>query len=657
MELYTQLTLIDCNGAQLGTYNHSNVVTQAHPPIPPTTLPPVALSALSNVDTSFFVSIQNPQLTTDPGGDKWYEFDIMVNDNVPNIYFVGGDFPIQYDTLIFGAHFPLTSANIEAIRGQVLADSLTYKLSLYFSTSRDQFKIIIGYDTTNNNFVDLPATPTKALHMRMRIINCNLQGNLSLIHHPVHPRFSFGSNIYSPNMPYDSTYYNATMFLYGCNLTISSVSPLALRGGVGDSLTIKGNGFGTSRGDGKVFFTNANDGGVSYLALDSADYGIWNDSVVTVNVPGIVDSLDQYNNMDGVPGSGFIMLKKNGGNDSIYYYGSPITITYSIISTIVHTTPEVKYRSDLANYYSTASGGYFIHPDVSITRLDSILQTLKMAVHDWVCETNVNYVVGDSVHAPDGTAHSDSTIIVQFGTPDDSSAVAMTYIWRFPDPGCGRTINKTFDMIIDSSLLVSHKIYADTNKCVDVPTGMYDLYAVFLHEFGHAIGLNHVNDLNSVMWFQQQTGTYAPARKVWLHHDHRSSDGGNYMTGHSQDSAIWNCVVVPMMTLLTVNNCDTGRFVHQPDCHFIGVSELDQNVLESVFPNPTSRYLTLDLTLYNYENTTVAVVDITGKSMNVNVNSRNGSTITLDIGDLTPGIYFGRVQHKHTSEVFKFIKE
>jgi hypothetical protein len=329
-----------------------------------------------------------------------------------------------------------------------------------------------------------------------------------------------------------------------------------VRGGAGDSITIAGNGFGTTRGDGKVFFANADDGGMSYLALDSSDYGVWNDSLIKVNVPGRVDSIDQYNLFAGTPGGGYIMVKINGGADSIFYYGSPVTVNYSIKEVISYVPFLQKKRADLVNFDLTTGGGYVLRPDISITRSDSILAVVNTAVHDWVCETGVNWQLGDSIIALDGKQHRDALNIIQCGTPDDSNAVAETFIWDFPDPTCSLNYNRGFDMIIDSSLFMGHVLYADTNKCNDVPAGKYDLYGVILHELGHAIGLNHVNVQKSIMWFQQVIGASAPDRKVWLHKDHPTAAGGNFMTSHSQDASILNCGSTPMMSLLSLNDCD-----------------------------------------------------------------------------------------------------
>ena len=110
------------------------------------------------------------------------------------------------------------------------------------------------------------------------------------------------------------------------------------------------------------------------------------------------------------------------------------------------------------------------------------------------------------------------------------------------------------------------------------------------------------------------------------------------------------------MSLLSLNDCDTGRSM-LPNCNFIYVSVLDQIILESVTPNPTSHYLTLNFLPDDFQKYRVSVMDITGKELSVAVVSNNGTSMIIDVGQLTPGIYLGRAQNKYKSDVFKFIKE
>ena len=232
----------------------------------------------------------------------------------------------------------------------------------------------------------------------------------------------------------------------------------------------------------------------------------------------------------------------------------------------------------------------------------------------------------------------------------------QTFLWRFPDISCNQAYAMTFDMIIDSTLLVGNKLYADTGRCNDVPLGKYDLYSVFLHEFGHAIGLNHVNDVNSIMWFQQQTGLQGNQRKVWLHSDNFSTDGGIYMTTHSQDSQITVCGSTFRMTLLALTDCDTSRAFTLAGC-LNNIDELNKEQIMS-FPNPTSDFLTINFQKANINNFNLEINDLSGKETNsFKVYAFNNQNITIDVRQLPSGVYFGHLYSKNKVKYFKFLKQ
>ena len=73
----------------------------------------------------------------------------------------------------------------------------------------------------------------------------------------------------------------------------------------------------------------------------------------------------------------------------------------------------------------------------------------------------------------------------------------------------------------------------------------------------------------------------------------------------------------------------------------VGINELASNISFSIYPNPASTIINLDLSELNNSTTTVRMYDITGKT--VRIISTTEKTLSMDRGDLRSGIYFVQV--------------
>lgn len=79
----------------------------------------------------------------------------------------------------------------------------------------------------------------------------------------------------------------------------------------------------------------------------------------------------------------------------------------------------------------------------------------------------------------------------------------------------------------------------------------------------------------------------------------------------------------------------------------------------SVFPNPAEEALNIQLTLIESENTVINVIDISGKAhQTINAGMVNGDrNLTVDVSDLSTGVYFVEVVNAKGKQVKKFIKK
>ncbi len=80
-----------------------------------------------------------------------------------------------------------------------------------------------------------------------------------------------------------------------------------------------------------------------------------------------------------------------------------------------------------------------------------------------------------------------------------------------------------------------------------------------------------------------------------------------------------------------------------------GVNDVEANGDLEIYPNPTSTQLTIDTDLHIDR---ISIVDITGKSIKSFVPKNN----TIDVADLSDGIYFLKIEGEEQSIVRKFVK-
>lgn len=84
--------------------------------------------------------------------------------------------------------------------------------------------------------------------------------------------------------------------------------------------------------------------------------------------------------------------------------------------------------------------------------------------------------------------------------------------------------------------------------------------------------------------------------------------------------------------------------------------QLDNNAFEirkvSLYPNPNNGSFSIDLP-QNTDNVELSISDLSGKKVFSSLNYSSGDTIQLK--DLSKGIYIARVVYHHTTEILKFV--
>lgn len=419
--------------------------------------------------------------------------------------------------------------------------------------------------------------------------------------------------------------------------------------------TIAGFNFDSARGNGNVWLRTANDNG-SYIHLDSIDYVSWNDSIIKFIMPGNGIDDDTTGSLGGA-GSGIIKVQNNGGDTTLT---DSTTVWYSV-ATAYDSISKSKLLYNLGNVYPTTNAYHFkidtafaesLHPD----RWNAV----DIAIKEWVCLSGVNFNISDTMAPPDTIEQKDLMCLIQFGTTTSRSTIAQTTRFK-GNYACGgnpKVVTEEIDIVIDKNRKDS--IWWDWNCHHDVPVGMYDGYAMILHELGHGHSLNHVNDSKNVMyWFDKgKQGIPANNRNTFIKFDYSASDAANYIMSKTSDPTLLVCD--PSIELLhrTIPDCDSLPRVS--GCGPIWVEEIRKAITDiKVFPNPANDMITLQMNSDDFCNANIEVVNIFGQTVlskperiTMGINQ-----ISLSIANLQSGIYCIGIKTDRGRIYSQFIKQ
>jgi hypothetical protein len=426
------------------------------------------------------------------------------------------------------------------------------------------------------------------------------------------------------------------------------------------NMVIKGLNFGPVQGTSNVYFRNADTlFPFAFYPLDAYDIQSWSDTMITLTVPGFVNSPSSH-----TPGGGVFEVQTSVG--TAYSEGvqtGGVYFRYAIQNSSF-PTPYTKLRYDLGK--GSVASNITFRLDTSITNYPNpmLVPMIKKALADWVCETRVNFVIGDTITLP-ANYNRDSAdgisiiyMVNSFGPTTKTAETSPHGIF------CQNSIDPTIKYAvvndIDIAILRNPNIintqyfwFFDTlyNVVSDtVPPNGIDLAEIFHHEFGHASGLGHITDPADLMYCTRSPGYY----QEWFRRGIRFWDAAGGIDVDTK-SALFNNYA---------GTCSGDNLPLHPSGSCVPgwttIPTINQNVFDlKIYPNPLNdNLLNIVYSLKQDSPVTFKVLDITGREVfYMNENSSAGEhTDQLHLDNLSIGIYLIKIIIGDTQDTQKLVK-
>ena len=440
------------------------------------------------------------------------EVDLQVHTNKQDVYFDGGHIWIKYDTSVFNPNivnsgFFNASFCPEFQNGSYIFYGInnetanTMDVLGGLSYSYPMQRILL--DTVPKPFIHLAFAVSldSVTHGVVFFADTALYGNPTYANTPD----AGFSNYYSFNHIYVQS-SDTFIVINNKNPIILEMDNLNKIAGVGDTLSIRGLNFGNIKGE--VFFRTADDGGQSYLrGLDDQYHIFWSDTAIKVLVPSIVykgyENLNQI--WSGGAGSGMVKIQTLNGDTNVNNLSNDISVKYSVTN---HKSECLIRRVYLARQHCDYDYQFTLHQSLEndtdkITVIDSALRLWsRLTGLTLQLERDTN---GDLVF--ENLENVNGKNIISLVPSLDKGVMNTT-------KSLLGYINSAHDTILFRNTGSNIRILQEPTNC---PWAYYwfgsvadnlSFYQAFLHEIGHILLLEHVNNEAEVMYYVVKKNTY-----------------------------------------------------------------------------------------------------------------------------------------------------
>ncbi|TXE13214.1 T9SS type A sorting domain-containing protein [Seonamhaeicola algicola] len=390
-----------------------------------------------------------------------------------------------------------------------------------------------------------------------------------------------------------------------------------------DVLTISGSDFGNTQGI--VWFSNANDGGATFIrALDSQVLS-WNDTQITVEVPSFA-------------GTGNMYVEDAVGDPSPQ---TPITVSYAeynveydIDDQTQNNPPGSNGPQPLIAYQVQHSS--FSGTDDNVTwhmetgfnndaQVAGAKAAFQRAFDTWICDTQLNWSIGTPTNTD--VIADDGINIIRFdnGELDDPTlGICYTYYSGCVNGGVLNWYVRGHDIEFDAD--------EPWHTGLDLPDlGEFDFQSVALHELGHGHQLGHVNDTNDLM-------NYA----ISISEDQR-------VIGPTNSTA---ANVIQDRSLSSV--CGRVALVNNASCPLSTEENRLQEAI-TLYPNPS----TGKFQIHNASHvglTKAVIYDLSGRKISTH-KLNNNHIIEINMLNTSSGVYFVNIHSDFATITKKLIVE
>lgn len=387
----------------------------------------------------------------------------------------------------------------------------------------------------------------------------------------------------------------------GATPEVQAIFPSEVTAGTRTIMTIVGVGFGETQGTGYVAFSNADDGGQSFVALQPGPHYLsWSDTEIQLYVP----SATLYNNT--VAGSGIVRVINADGEQGVSQ--QQVAVKYA--------KSEVVYNENLNRtmLVGMQEGGYRFTINQQLLSFLGGRDLVESSFVKWACNTGVNFVLDQEVAQTAEWTHDDINLIGLSEPGQLPNYLLGKTITTFS--GCG-TSNGLQWNLIEVDIVLNREINWYVGEGTPA-SGQFDMATSILHEIGHAHLLQHNNNPTSPMYFELLSGS--SRRDLNMETD---IEGGTFI-GHEANNAAHVC----------------GESVHEPydkDCNLSLINSITDEMANElqVYPNPFADELTI--LLPDFHDVEYTLYDSQGRV--VESNPILNTTTSLSTSQLSPGIY------------------
>jgi hypothetical protein len=563
---------------------------------------------------------------TSDATSMYLEFDILASSNVTWTRLSIADIFLSYNTSGFNdppnANFSLDSE----------FDNLGYSSTILpYPPPANLLQLTVSQDNLDDStkHVPLGLNPKRVGRMKIEVKDCNENAGIYFVDTLMNGlQFYFGG-VPIPLIAYDfgeegnPDYYDQFLCIPNAPI-ITSIYPKVLSAGVFDTLTIEGKGFKPFADLGRVFFRDAGfpDSAV-YNHAFIEDYIVYSDTLIKVYVPSILYDSDN--------GAGSGKVKVENSLNGIATSDSPVNILYSVTNI---REPDTAYRISFID--QNGVGGYTFEMALQLED-EGAGPCIKKAIDTWVCLTGVNWSFIDSALVETQFSSNDTKCVVFIGDtiPPDSSG--SSFLMRTYLAGYRKICNDGSGEVyyIDNMDVEVNPYYTFAYDCSDIDStgGTHDFYSVLLHELGHCHMLEHNVEESEIMYTTWNEYVDAP--------DFNDIAGGKNVIAFSLG---WQ----------STGSCSSIAIHDTASCktNFVHDNHVNQNYI-SVYPNPFSDVVNIEIDLATLSNALVSVNDLTGRnifSKEIKNTEQVGQPVVISLGkEISPGPYIIRITTKNNS--------